>query len=96
MNSEHGASTRAVGTAAVFLRPLRYMFDVETDVALVCDEESVLPFESVHVHVRAATRPPLMERDVLFRVVVASISTNLVQTAKGSWTRTILETEKGC
>jgi len=65
MNSEHGASTRAVGTAAVFLRPLRYMFDVETDVALVCDEESVLPFESVHVHVRAATRPPLMERDEL-------------------------------
>ncbi|KAG6616261.1 cell division protease ftsh [Phytophthora cinnamomi] len=69
MSSDHqNASARVVGTAAIFLRPLRYMFDVETDVAIVTEEEStaVLPsFEAVHVHLRAATRPPLMERDEL-------------------------------
>lgn len=67
MNSEQNEPTRVVGAVTVFLRPLRYMFDVETDVAVVCEEKStpVLPFESVHVHVRAAKRPPLMERDQL-------------------------------
>ncbi|KAF4134002.1 hypothetical protein GN958_ATG16809 [Phytophthora infestans] len=61
------ASTRVAGTAAIFLRPLRYMFDVETDVEVVTEEESTvsLPFDAVRVHLRAATRPPLMERDEL-------------------------------
>ncbi|KAF1780240.1 hypothetical protein GQ600_26166 [Phytophthora cactorum] len=61
------SSTRVAGTAAIFLRPLRYMFDVETDVQVETEEDStaLLPFDTVHVHLRAATRPPLMERDEL-------------------------------
>ncbi|ETL46535.1 hypothetical protein L916_03585 [Phytophthora nicotianae] len=61
------ASTRVAGSAAIFLRPLRFMFDVETDVEIVIEEESTmnLPFDAVHVHLRAAIRPPLMERDEL-------------------------------
>ncbi|GMF44355.1 unnamed protein product [Phytophthora fragariaefolia] len=67
MNSDRHAPTRIVGSAAIFLRPLRYMFDVETDVVVVDEEESAvaLPFETVHVHLRVATQPPLMERDEL-------------------------------
>ncbi|KAL4140730.1 hypothetical protein PRNP1_015011 [Phytophthora ramorum] len=66
MSPEQDGSARVVGTTSVFLRPLRYMFDVETDVTVESEEESaVLPFDSVHVHIRAATRPPLMERDQL-------------------------------
>ncbi|KAE8996042.1 hypothetical protein PF005_g17171 [Phytophthora fragariae] len=68
MSSDHNGSARVVGSAAIFLRPLRYMFDVKTDVAIVSEEEestAALPFEAVHVHLRAATRPPLMERDEL-------------------------------
>ncbi|KAG6950958.1 hypothetical protein JG688_00013939 [Phytophthora aleatoria] len=43
------------------------MFDVETDVQVETEEDStaLLPFDTVHVHLRAATRPPLMERDEL-------------------------------
>ncbi|GMF32110.1 unnamed protein product [Phytophthora lilii] len=67
MVSNQDSSARVVGTATIFLRPLRYMFDVETDVDVVGEEEvsESLPFGSVHVHLRAATRPPLMERDQL-------------------------------
>ncbi|KAL3663885.1 hypothetical protein V7S43_011296 [Phytophthora oleae] len=61
------SSPRVVATAAVFLRPLRYMFDVETDVEIVPEEgsTSILHFDTVRVHLRAATQPPLMERDEL-------------------------------
>ncbi|RLN72290.1 hypothetical protein BBJ28_00010288 [Nothophytophthora sp. Chile5] len=65
---DHDAPARVVGLAAVFLRPLRYMLDVETDVAVVDEEDSTepsLPFDSMHVHLRVATRAPLMERNQL-------------------------------
>ncbi|RLN02977.1 hypothetical protein BBO99_00008004 [Phytophthora kernoviae] len=40
-----------VGTATVFLRPLRFMFDVETDAEAVTEDGAVtgLPFDVVHV-----------------------------------------------
>ncbi|KAG1706367.1 hypothetical protein DVH05_001514 [Phytophthora capsici] len=61
------STPHVVATAAVFLRPLRYMFDVEADVEIVPDEGSTtrLHFDTVRVHLRAATQPPLMERDEL-------------------------------